>query len=168
MSSKVESIAKLLELDAVKVVVVVQDIRSAYNVGAMFRTADGTGITGIVITGYSPSPENPKVPKTALGAESTVPWCYVEDINEITSLQNVEHVGLELTPVAIDLFDWNPDFAKKIILYVGNEVTGLPVELMTNLEQFVQLPMNGVKASLNVAEATSIALYEILRKYSKK
>lgn len=168
MSSKVSSIQEFISNPAIKVVLVALNIRSAYNVGAMFRTADGTGQTAIVIAGYTPTPENPKVAKTALGAEYSVPWCYVEDVGEILKEQKLEHVGLELTPKAVDLFAWEPSTEKKTALYVGNEVTGLPVELMTNLEIFVQLPMKGEKASLNVAEATSIALYEFLRKVTSQ
>ena len=164
--SRVNTIEELIADPKIKVILVAHDIRSAYNVGAMFRTADGTGITGIVLSGYSPNPENPKLKKTALGAEESVSWVVVENLGELLKIPKVQHFGLELTPRAQNIFEWSPLSDSKIFLYVGNEVTGLSAETMTVLDNFVQLPMNGKKVSLNVAEAASIALYELLRKLS--
>jgi tRNA G18 (ribose-2'-O)-methylase SpoU len=130
----------------------------------MFRTADGTGQTGIIIAGYSPTPENPKVAKTALGADYQVPWIQNHDPLELLAQKDVIHVGLELSSRAQDIFEWQFPSTHKIFLYVGNEVTGLPAELMTKLDTLVQLPMRGEKQSLNVAEAASVALYECYRK----
>jgi len=164
VTRNVASAQKLIDIPHLEVVLVAVDIRSAYNVGAMLRTADGTGETGIILTGYSPTPENPKVAKTALGADYQVPWTQVSDVMELLKISDVLHVGLELSPAAKDLFEWTPPTNKKVFLYVGNEVTGLSTELLMNLDLLVQLPMRGSKQSLNVAEATSIALYELLRK----
>lgn len=164
MQNKISSLLELLLFPTIKVVIVAHDIRSAYNIGAILRTADGAGQTGVILSGYSPTPENPKVAKTALGADFQVPWFQITSLEELKDLPDVLHVGLELSPKAMDLFTWKPPENKKIVLYIGNEVTGLPLELMLDLETFVQIPMNGSKKSLNVAEATSIAIYELLRK----
>lgn len=164
MTNHSANLRDLIENKELPVILVAVDIRSAYNVGAMFRTADGTGQTGIIVTGYSPTPDNPKVAKTALGADYQVPWFQVENAVELLELKNVLHVGLELATHAQDIFSWPIPADKKIFLYVGNEVTGLPAELMIKLDVLLQLPMRGSKKSLNVAEATSIALYEFYRK----
>ncbi|MCC7304387.1 TrmH family RNA methyltransferase [bacterium] len=166
MNNRYESINQLLDLAHIRVLIIAHDIRSAYNIGAMLRTADGTGQTALVFVGYSPTPDNPKVSKTALGAEYSVPWCSTDSLDEVLAVTGVQHIGLELTSRSVNLFDFGLDNNKKVLLYVGNEVTGLPIELMTLLEVFVQLPMRGEKASLNVAEAASIAMYELLRKFS--
>lgn len=164
MTNRCANLSELTENTALPVILVAVDIRSAYNVGAMFRTADGTGQTGVIVTGYSPTPDNPKVAKTALGADYQVPWFQVDSALELLEVKNVLHVGLELAAHAQDLFLWQIPADKKVFLYVGNEVTGLPAVLMTKLDLLLQLPMLGTKKSLNVAEATSIALYELYRK----
>jgi len=164
MANNTQTIKQLTRNPKLHVFLVILDIRSAYNVGAMFRTADGTGQTGVIITGYSPTPDNPKVAKTALGSDYQVPWAYEQSLEVIRSTPNVLHVGLELCTRSEDIFSWQLPPSKKIFLYVGNEVTGLPVDLRTNLDILLQIPMCGVKHSLNVAEATSVAIYDLYRK----
>jgi tRNA G18 (ribose-2'-O)-methylase SpoU len=160
------NLKELVEQSGKKVILAVENIRSAYNVGAMFRTADGAGNIAIVLIGYTPTPHNPKVTKTGLGAETVIPWMHVDTVEEL--FESAEKLsllqsGLELTAHSENLFDFQLP-SVPIVLYVGNEVTGLSLFLMTHLKSFVALPMNGIKASLNVAEATSIAIYELLRK----
>lgn len=162
MDSTEQSIETLLADQSIRLFVIACNIRSAYNVGAILRTADGAGNTAVVVTGYTPSPIHPKVEKTALGASATVPWCQ-STLEQLLSIKNVLHVGLELSPRSVSLFEWKPP-DMPIFLYIGNEVTGLDAELLVSLPILVQLPMNGAKNSLNVAEATSISIYELLRK----
>lgn len=163
MTAKLSSLAEVQSHPTITTWLVAVDVRSAYNVGAMFRTADGTGSTGIILAGYSPTPENPKVNKTALGAEFHVPWFVVSDPTELFSKTSFAHIGLETTQKAQNIFTWTPT-KRKLFLYVGNEVTGLPLSVMTGLKEFVRIPMVGLKQSLNVAEAASIAMYELFRK----
>lgn len=165
MSNKCNSVEELVQKEDYSLFIVAHDIRSAYNIGAIFRTADGAGGTGVIITGYTPTPENPKVAKTALGADNMVPWVSAS-LDDVMGTENVHHIGLEFTRKSVDLFTFNPSNDAKILLYIGNEVTGLSTELLMRLEMFLKLPMNGLKNSLNVAEATSIAIYEFLRKRS--
>lgn len=162
MSDGSRTIENLLQNSSIQLYVIACNIRSAYNVGAILRTADGAGNTAVITTGYTPSPIHPKVDKTALGAAATVPWCEAQ-LEHLLAIKNVIHVGLELSPRAISLFEWEPP-KMPIFLYIGNEVTGLDAELLMALPVLVQLPMNGAKNSLNVAEATSISIYELLRK----
>lgn len=162
---KCDSLSNLVSTTGKQIFLVAESIRSAYNVGAMFRTADGTGEAAIILTGYSPTPENPKVAKTALGAEHAVPWISIPRIESVVDYGREHHIfqtGLELTSRSESLF--TAQMAFPLFLYVGNEVTGLSLYLMTELEHFSLLPMRGVKASLNVAEATSVALYELAKR----
>ena len=147
------------------------NIRSAYNVGAMFRTADATGIWGIITCGITPNFDHVRVAKTALGAQKSVESLrfantmrflqFLEDNNLIANLWS-----LELTDRAEDIFKL--DFTQKqpypIFLTVGNEIDGVSAQILVKSSKHVYIPMNGIKVSLNVAEAASIAMYEFYRK----
>ncbi len=166
MQNKYETLSDLVKKSGKKIFIVVENVRSAYNVGAMFRTADGAGNVAMVLVGYTPTPENPKVKKTALGAEELIPWCQVATTAELINFckdTKTSLVAVELTPEAKNLFAWQ-SLEDQIFLAVGNEVTGVSLELIMAATDSVMLPMNGQKASLNVAEATSILIYEMLRK----
>lgn len=168
MNSKYESLETLVNESQKKIFFVVENIRSAYNVGAMFRTADGAGNIGLILVGYTPTPENPKVIKTGLGAENVVPWMTCASATDVLMFgkkNGILQVGLELTKDARNIFSWLPA-SYPVFIYVGNEVTGVSLEAMMALDMFIMLPMNGIKASLNVAEATSVAMYEMQRKLS--
>lgn len=159
-------LATLVKDSQKQVILAVENVRSAYNVGAMFRTADGAGNVAIALIGYTPTPHNPKVTKTALGSETVVPWLHIDTTEELFDQANklsLIQTGLELSDRAENLFQYKLQ-KQPVLMYVGNEVTGLSLFLMTQLKSFVALPMNGIKASLNVAEATSIAIYELYRK----
>lgn len=163
---KLNSIADIKKYPEIKMWLVAENIRSAYNIGAMFRTADGTGQTGIILTGYSPTPENPKVVKTSLGAERSVPWLHFQtSVEAIKAFQaeGVLCVGLEIVAKAKSIYEYIPE-KYPIAVFVGNEVEGVLPETIAELESFIFIPMQGKKQSLNVAEAASIAMYEFYRK----
>jgi len=159
---------------------VLDNIRSVYNVGAMFRTADGTGMTGLVLVGITPTPANNpnKIQKTALGAQDHIPWVYfqsVEDfLSELERVQDVtrkpEHgaelVALELTSRAVDIFTYDINKKKTYFLVVGNELLGVSAQVLVHADTHVYIPMHGFKESLNVAESASIAMYEFYRKFT--
>ncbi len=164
------SLASIVSDSQKKVFFVVENIRSAYNVGAMFRTADGAGDIGLILVGYTPTPENVKVQKTALGAEKSIPWIYMATVAEALTFGKenaIAQAALEITKDAHNIFDWTPS-VYPLFVYIGNEVTGVSLEVIMALEIFIMLPMAGIKASLNVAEAASIAMYEIERKIIKQ
>lgn len=146
----------------IKLWIIAENIRSAYNIGAMFRTADGTGIAGILLLGYSPDPKNPKVAKTSLGAEKNVPWIRIEysDLEKIMKDGNM-HL-LETGIGGESLYSANIELPMYVV--VGNEVEGISSNLIKAINSKVFIPMNGTKESLNVAEATSILMYEIYRR----
>lgn len=144
------------------------NIRSAENVGSMFRTADAFGIEKIYLTGYTPAPldrfKRPvhKIAKAALGAEKTVPWERVEDISHcVTTVRQagVRVVVLEQDARAIALSDYTPPASWALM--VGNEVTGLEPEALALADDVVEIPMLGQKESLNVAVACGIALHHL-------
>lgn len=154
---------------------ILHNIRSAHNVGAIFRTADGAGVSKIYLTGYSHPPfsgENEllkskadkMLEKTALGGEKSVPWEKCEDILEL--LENLRKkdclvTALETTADAIEIGKFESE--KSVALILGNEVSGVPAEILEKCDLAVAIPMRGVKGSLNVSVAAGIATYEILR-----
>jgi 23S rRNA (guanosine2251-2'-O)-methyltransferase len=152
---------------------VIDDVRSLLNVGAIFRTADGAGLRELVLCGITGSPEPPKphLKKTALGAELAVPWRYYAFVSEaLDALKSEGHriVALEECPEAVPFFPWVRDVLPKIqepiALMAGNEVGGISAEARAKCDEFVILPMHGVKQSLNVAVAFGIAVYPIAEK----
>jgi len=146
------------------VTVLLDNVRSMYNIGSFFRTADACAAEAILLAGIASTPErNPKqIAKTALGAEFTVPWRYAANALDLLP-ENMELAAIETTPRAVDLFDWQPRFPVCVIF--GHEVDGIQPALSARADVHVRLPMLGVKHSLNVATAGGIVLYELLRKY---
>jgi 23S rRNA (guanosine2251-2'-O)-methyltransferase len=148
--------------------VLLEDIRSLYNVGAFFRTADATHIERLVLAGITGRPPRNEISKTALGAEKTVTWEHAP--SSARRLYDLRASGYELAAVetgthAVDLFDWQPRFPVCVVF--GNEVEGLSGEAAALCDTQVCIPMLGMKHSLNVATAGGIVLYELLRKYRK-
>jgi len=152
-----------------KVFLVLHNIRSAYNVGAIFRTADAAGVAKIFLTGYTPAPSDrfgrpqKDIAKTALGGERSVPW---EQAARLASLfvrlkkEEVALVALEQVPGALDYKKYIP--AYPIALVLGNEVQGISPAVMGRCAAVIEIPMRGTKESLNVAVAAGIALFRIL------
>lgn len=141
------------------------NIRSTFNVGAMFRTADGCGIRRLHLSGITPTPENPKIAKTALGAEAVVPWSYHRDglaaAGQLKD-QGLRVWALECNSRSESLFEAVADLHEgPVLLAVGNEVTGVDPGILALCERVVALPMQGYKRSLNVAIAFGIAAYTL-------
>jgi 23S rRNA (guanosine2251-2'-O)-methyltransferase len=159
-SAAYQHIAKL------PVSVLLDNVRSAYNVGAFFRAADGAAIEKLHLCGITGHPPANAITKTALGAEETVPWDYTSDaLALVTSLRTQGHeiAAIETTPQSIDIFDWTPRFP--VCVLFGHEVDGLRPELASLADTHIRIPMLGLKHSLNVATAGGIVMYELLRKY---
>jgi 23S rRNA (guanosine2251-2'-O)-methyltransferase len=139
------------------------NIRSTWNVGAMFRTADGAGLRHMYLCGYTSTPENPKVGKTALGAEQALTWSRHPDGVEIArSLQEEGKrlVALEGGDRAEPIFHVSQTWDKSpVVLVVGNEVAGVDPGILELCDQVVSIPMMGMKESLNAAVAFGIAIY---------
>lgn len=142
------------------------NVRSMYNVGSFFRTADGAGIERLLLSGITARPPKSQIRKTALGAEERVPWEPVDDpvakLKDLAS-QGHEIAAIETSERAVDIFDWRPRFP--VCVLFGHEVDGLTPQLLDLCDTHVRLPMLGLKHSLNVASAGAIVMYELLRKY---
>ena len=149
-------------------VVLLDNVRSMYNVGSFFRTADAAGIEALYLSGITAAPPKREISKTALGAEDVVPWKHSS--KPIEFLDNLHARGFELaaietSPRAVDLFDWKPRWP--VCVLFGHEVDGLQPELLDRCDTFVRIPMLGRKHSLNVATAGGVVLFELLRKYRR-
>ena len=146
--------------------VLLDNVRSMYNVGAFFRAADGVGLEKLCLCGITAHPPKSAISKTALGAEETVVWEH--DWDAVKMAEGLRRSGFEIAAIetslqATDLFDWQPRFPVCVVF--GNEVEGLRPELLEMADTHVRIPMLGQKNSLNVATAGGIVLYELLRKY---
>lgn len=139
---------------------ILPDIRSRFNVGAIFRTADALGVTKIFLTGYTPRPPHPKIDKVALGATDSVPWEYCSRTKKIVrdlKKQKIQIVALEKTKRSLDFTKFKPRWPLALIL--GNEKTGLTPDILKEADKIIHLPMLGKKESLNVAVAFAAAAY---------
>jgi tRNA G18 (ribose-2'-O)-methylase SpoU len=150
------------------VIVVAENFRSLYNVGALFRAADGAGVERLVLAGITGRPPDRGIAKTALGAEEHVSWEYVSEAVE--ALERLRAQGYEIAAVetglpSVDLFDWAPRFPVGVVF--GNELSGVSDAVLERADVMVQIPMLGFKDSLNVATAAGVVLYELLRKYRR-
>ena len=144
--------------------VLVDNVRSLWNVGSIFRTADACGVKQLVLSGITGCPPRPQISKTALGAEEAVPWYYRADPRE--ALEELVHLGytavaVETSPRAIpvDELSW----PARVALIIGNEVAGVTPQVLDACPVHVSIPMRGVKDSLNVAVAFGIAAHHATR-----
>ncbi len=146
-------------------IAIIENVRSLYNVGSMFRTSDAVRLEALFTVGYTPHPPRIEIDKTALGATRTVPTAHFETIEEaIASARSrgFSVAALELTNDPISLYSLTrKNFP--LALIVGNEVTGVSDEVLGACDFSVEIPMIGAKHSLNVAVAYGVALFESLR-----
>ena len=146
--------------------ILLDNVRSMYNVGAFFRTGDAAGIERLILAGITGYPPQNMISKTALGAEDTVRWERAGDAGvKVAELRRhgYEVAAIETSVHAVDLFDWTPRFP--VCVLFGHETDGLTSELSQQADTHVRIPMMGQKHSLNVATAGGVVLYELLRKY---
>lgn len=150
---------------------ILPDIRSCHNVGAMFRTADACGVTKLFLVGYTAQPPKIQIDKVSLGAEKWMPWEYRKDLKRLLGSlkkKGVVIVGLEKTEDSKQIADTMKQIKNNdIALIVGNEVDGVSDDILTLCDHVVHIPMYGKKESLNVSIAAGIAMYEISRKSIK-
>jgi len=144
------------------------NIRSVYNVGAIFRTADAAGISKIYLCGYTPAPidrfgrARKDIVKAALGAEKSVEWESVEKIEELILELKKENYTIFALEQSENSFDYrSAKLGEKNILILGNEVGGIEKEILNYCDAVLEIPMKGEKESLNVSVAAGIALFEI-------
>lgn len=146
--------------------VLLDSVRSLYNVGAFFRTLEAAGGARLYLAGISATPPHARLSKTALGADATVPWSRVEDVAAlIRDLQarEITVAAVETDASAVDLYDWHPRFPVCVVF--GHEVEGLSRPVVEACDLAVRIPMLGRKHSLNVATAGGVVVFELLRQY---
>lgn len=148
------------------VVVVLENVRSAYNVGSLFRTADAFLLQSIYITGYTAHPPHKEIHKTALGAEDTVNWKYFKSAAQaIEDLNKQGYMVLAVEQVRNSNLLHQANFTKmhKVAVVFGNEVTGVEQETINLCKGVIEIPQLGMKHSLNIATAAGVVLWEIVR-----
>ncbi|MBN1915534.1 TrmH family RNA methyltransferase [Candidatus Dojkabacteria bacterium] len=148
--------------------VVLDNIRSALNVGAIFRTCDAAGIEKLYLCGITPYPPHNRIPKTALGAVETVRWEYGKNTIETVEKLKEEKkkiISVEVTDNAIEFTDYK--FTTPSVLIFGNEINGVGEEILKLSDGIVKIPMFGMKESLNVATTSGIVIYEAVRQIRK-
>jgi len=144
--------------------VICDDLRSLYNVGSIFRTADGLGIEKIWLCGITGTPDQSGLKKVALGAEDAVAWQHVKSswqLVEKLKKQGFRIVALELTKNSQDVKLFKPKFP--LALIVGNEVSGVSDVLLKRSDQVIHIPMRGIKESFNVSVAFGMATYQLMK-----
>jgi tRNA G18 (ribose-2'-O)-methylase SpoU len=150
----------------IPVIVVLENIRSAYNVGSVFRTCDAFLIEAIYITGYSAKPPHKEIRKTALGAEETVSWKHFP--TAASAIEELRAVGYSVYAVeqaegSFKLNEIGFDDNEKIAVVFGNEVTGVEQATISISDGCIEIPQLGMKHSLNVATAAGVVLWELVR-----
>ncbi len=150
-------------------VVIIDNVRSAHNVGSIFRTSDGAGVSLVILVGYTPAPKDrfgrvqPEITKTSLGASDMITWEQHEDGDAIQSRieklksEGFTIVAVEQTQTAVSLYDFT--VPNKVAYILGNEIDGVSQELLALADGAVQIPMLGKKESLNVGVTAGIVLF---------
>jgi len=150
------------------VTVLLENVRSLYNVGSIFRTSDGAFVERVFLCGYTGYPPRKEIDKTALGSTESVPWVHEPDT--MKALKSIKDDGYQL--VALEHTDRSvsyreASFSYPVCLVLGNEVEGITEETVSFCDMAVDIPMHGIKQSLNVSVAYGIAVYHIIEQYGK-
>src|SRR5204863_1317905 len=161
-----KSVDEFKQADKNPIIVVLENIRSAYNVGSVFRTADAFLIEAIYIIGYSAKPPHKEIKKTALGAEDSVEWKYFKTTAEaIDELKNIKYkvYAVEQAENSYKLHSAGFKQNERIAVVFGNEVTGVEQSTIQLCEGCIEIPQFGMKHSLNIATAAGVVLWELVR-----
>lgn len=159
-----KSVEEFKESPKIPVIAVLENVRSAYNVGSVFRTADAFLIEAIYITGYTAKPPHKEIKKTALGAEETVDWKYFSNAGEaIGHLKSNDYkvYAVEQVENSISLEKFKA--TDKVAVIFGNEVTGVEQSTIALCDGTIEIPQLGMKHSLNIATAAGVVLWELVR-----
>src|SRR4030095_3884453 len=165
-----KSVDEFKQSDKFPIIVVLENIRSAYNVGSVFGTADAFLIEAIYIVGYSAKPPHKEIKKTALGAEETVEWKYFK--NSLEAIAEWHHqqytvYAIEQAEGSIPLHKCYADEMGPVAVVLGNEVTGVEQSTIMVCDGCIEIPQLGMKHSLNVATAAGVVLWELVRSRMK-
>lgn len=162
-----KSVEEFKQSDKTPVIAVLENIRSAYNVGSVFRTADAFLLEAIYIIGYTAVPPHKEIKKTALGAEDSVAWKHFATAAE--AIEELKKAGYKVFAVeqaedSLKLQQANFEPDEKIAVIFGNEVSGVEQQTILQCDGCIEIPQLGMKHSLNIATAAGVVLWELLRK----
>jgi 23S rRNA (guanosine2251-2'-O)-methyltransferase len=161
-----KSVEELRDLKKTPIIVVLENIRSAYNVGSVFRTGDAFLIEAIYLVGYTAFPPHKEIRKTALGAEDSVSWIHFKTMEEaFLSIRNKGYttVAAEQTDKSIPLHQLKEVKNAGMAIIFGNEVSGVELTTLQQCDAVVEIPQLGMKHSLNIATAAGVVLWELVR-----
>ncbi|MCW3092410.1 MAG: methyltransferase [Ferruginibacter sp.] len=161
-----KSVAEFKQSEKIPVIAVLENIRSAYNVGSVFRTADAFLLEAVYICGYTCTPPHKEIKKTALGAEDSVVWKHFE--NSAAAIEDLHEAGYSVYAVeqaegSTMLNDLNFAVDEKIAVIFGNEVTGVEQSTLHLCAGCIEIPQFGMKHSLNIATAAGVVLWELVK-----
>jgi tRNA G18 (ribose-2'-O)-methylase SpoU len=161
-----KSVEEFKQSDKTPIIIVLENIRSAYNVGSVFRTSDAFLVEAIYIIGYSAKPPHKEIKKTALGAEETVEWKHFATSAEAIEELKANGFNVYAAEQAEGSFKLNAigfDADEKIAVVFGNEVTGVEQSTIALCDGCIEIPQLGMKHSLNIATAVGVVLWELVR-----
>jgi 23S rRNA (guanosine2251-2'-O)-methyltransferase len=161
-----KSVEEFRQSDKVPIIAVLENVRSAYNVGSVFRTADAFLIEAVYICGYTAYPPHKEIKKTALGADETVAWKHFKSIDD--AIKDLRDLGFKVYAVeqAVDSYKLQAisyEHDEKIAVIFGNEVTGVEQTTIEKSDGCIEIPQLGMKHSLNISVAAGIVLWELVR-----
>lgn len=153
--------------EKIPLVVVLDDVRSLYNVGSVFRTADAYRVERVILCGITATPPNAEIHKTALGAEFTVDWQQMSAIDAVERLRAEGYtvLAVEQAENSVSLYDFVPEKTKKYAVVLGNEVKGVQQAVIDRCHACLELPQFGTKHSLNVSVTAGIVIWEIAKNF---
>lgn len=165
-----KSVEEFKESEKIPVIVVLENIRSAYNVGSIFRTADAFLLQGLYICGYTAYPPHKEIRKTALGADETVHWKHFKKVQD--ALDELRADGYKIyaveqasNSISLEAFHYG---GEKMAVILGNEVTGVEQSTIEQSDGCIEIPQLGMKHSLNVSVAAGVVLWELVRSHISK
>ncbi|GLR16302.1 TrmH family RNA methyltransferase [Portibacter lacus] len=156
------------QTEKIPISIIVDNFRSALNVGSIFRTSDAFLISKIYLCGISATPPNKEILKTAIGANHAVDWIYVETTTEAihkAKNEGAHVVGIEQTNASISLADFHVNVNESYAIVMGNEVEGISTDSLDVIDTFIEIPQYGTKHSLNVSVCAGIVIYEFAKHY---
>jgi 23S rRNA (guanosine2251-2'-O)-methyltransferase len=157
--------------DKIPLVIVLDNVRSQHNVGAVFRTSDAFLIEAICLCGITATPPNPEIHKSALGAESTVDWKYYT--NTLDAVKELKEAGYQIVSVeqaegSVELTQFHARTGKKYAVIFGNEVKGVQQEIVDMSDKCVEIAQYGTKHSLNISVSAGIVIWEFFKQLANK
>lgn len=162
------SVEEFKDTDKIPVVVIMDNVRSAHNIGSVFRTADAFLIEKVFLCGISPTPPNKEIRKTALGATESVDWEQVDEIGELIERlkgDGYKILSIEQAEGSTNLSDLELDVKEKYAVVFGNEVDGVQQSVINQSDICVEIPQGGTKHSLNVSVCAGVLLWEFYKKF---